>query len=88
MFFPPQIIGGANTGITEYAMGFPFHFIWYRNFGEFVSNKFLLFTPEEFLKTEINLIYYFLSVLLTYLVIIFIKKIYTRIRKSSNHVTQ
>lgn len=25
-----------NSGINEYSMGFPFKFMWYRNFSEFV----------------------------------------------------
>uniref|UniRef100_A0A0M0KG38 Uncharacterized protein n=1 Tax=Halalkalibacterium halodurans TaxID=86665 RepID=A0A0M0KG38_ALKHA len=77
VFFPPSRI--SSTGISEYAMGFPFHFIWYRDFDGFVSNKLLLFTPTEFLKTEINLVYYFLSIVLIYLVLYLCFKLSRRI---------
>lgn len=79
IFFPPTKISPPKSNLSEYAMGYPFHFIWYRDFDGFVSNKLLLFTPTEFLKTEINLIYYFLSVLVFYLVILFINKLYKSI---------
>jgi len=63
VIFPPQeklLVGKLH----EYAMGFPIRFMWYRSFDEFKFYK--LFSPPD-LKLQINLLYYFFSVVIIYI---------------------
>jgi len=69
LIFPPKetlLVGGK---LHEYAMGFPFHFIWYRSFDEFA------FKLSEFSKIKINFLYYFLSVVILYIVLLCLVRI-------------
>ncbi|GAA5416883.1 hypothetical protein Pryu01_01922 [Paraliobacillus ryukyuensis] len=72
----------SNYGIAEYAIGFPFHFMWYREFGE-IPNKLLLFTSGEIRKIQFDLMYYFLSVLFFYFLILVCMYAYKRVKKTT-----
>lgn len=53
--------------LYEYALGFPLRFVWYRN-NEPLQNQWVLFSVEKYSQLQIDLLGYFLAVLLTYLV--------------------
>lgn len=65
--FSPSAVTQSGR-FSEYALGFPFHFIWYRSFDGFVSNKLSLFTTE-FTHTQIDPIYYLFSILVIYFIL-------------------
>lgn len=66
-----------NGAIREYAMGFPFHFIWYRSSDEFTKFQLLVTGLKDL---QINLIYYLLSVLAIYLFSLVILRVLTHIK--------
>lgn len=39
-----------------YSIGFPLKFIWFRSYEMIPRNRFLLFSPEYFVKTEFNIL--------------------------------
>ncbi|AWX20951.1 hypothetical protein VL08_17480 [Bacillus subtilis] len=67
-----------------YALGFPIQFVIYRSYDGFVGNRFLLFTPTEFIKTEFNVVNYLIAVLMVYVILKIIKKVITGL-KSTKH---
>lgn len=54
--------------LHEYAFGFPLRFVWYRTINEPLENHWSLFSFEKLAHVQIDLLGYFLAVLLTYLV--------------------
>lgn len=63
-----------------YTLGFPFNFIWFRDFSSPPNNRLLILFSENYIKTEINLLAFifctliiFLFLLIVYYFLVFIK---------------
>ena len=67
VFFGP--VSSQQFGpLYEYAFGFPLRFIWYRSINEPLESHWALFSFEKIAHLQVDLLSYFLAVLLTYLV--------------------
>jgi hypothetical protein len=52
-----------------YSIGFPLNFIWFRSYEPIPHNRFLLFFPSYFVKTEFNILAFIFCILLLYIIL-------------------
>lgn len=53
-------------------MGFPIRFIYFRDFKGMPKYRFLIFSKKNFIKTEINLLFFLFGCLIIYVIFIFL----------------